>query len=253
MPPSAASDSSDSARSADAASDRAPGSVAQAPTWLILLPQLPASPSSLRVQVWRRTRAAGALGLQTGVIVLPHTPAHERFFQRLLAEIEREGGSGTIFVGAPLDQTLAATIIERFRADRDQEYAEFCERCEELLAELAKESRGEKFTFAELEENEHDLEKLRSWLGKIQARDHFGGHHAEAAQAALAACQRALQRFTHAVYAREGVDVDEGVADEAGGAANADEAASASDAAGGRDAGAAKQRTRERKHARREG
>ena len=40
-------------------------------TWLVFIPQLPSSPSSLRVLVWRRMRTAGAAALQQGVWVLP--------------------------------------------------------------------------------------------------------------------------------------------------------------------------------------
>lgn len=209
MPPPVPSDPSDAADAADAAASM-PGQVSDvAPSaleWLLFLPQLPASPSSLRVQVWRRTRAAGGLGLQTGVIMFPRTADHERFARELLAEIERDGGSGSIFVGAPLDPALAAKMVARFRDDRDQEYAEFCERCEGLLAELRKESRGGKYTFAELEENEAELAKLVAWLEKIQARDYFGGSRAGDARAALAACQLAMRDFSRAVYAREGVE-----------------------------------------------
>src|SRR5947207_1478710 len=89
--------------------------------WLLFLPQLPSSPSSLRVLVWRRMRAAGATGLQNGVWVLPRRAEHERFLQELVAEVEPQGGQGFIFSAATLDGALDSTIIEQFRTDRDQE------------------------------------------------------------------------------------------------------------------------------------
>lgn len=187
-------------------SKSSPSSVAQ--EWLLFLPQLPSSPSSLRVQVWRRTRAAGAVGLQGGVIALPRAADHEQFLRGLLADVERQGGSGAIFIAAPLDANYSETLIARFRDERDQEYIEFCERAQEFLDELDKESQSAKFTFAELEENEHDLRRLDGWLQKIQARDYFGGNQAEAAVRALTRCNEALDRFTHAVYAREGLGDD---------------------------------------------
>lgn len=176
--------------------------------WLLFLPQLPSSPSSLRVQVWRRTRAAGAVGLQGGVIALPRAAEHEQFLRGLLADVERQGGSGAIFIAAPLDATYSETLIARFRDERDQEYAEFSERAQEFLDELDKESRSTKFTFAELEENEHDLRRLEGWLQKIQARDYFGGNQAEAAVRALTRCKEALDVFTHEVYTSEGLSDD---------------------------------------------
>jgi hypothetical protein len=173
--------------------------------WLLFLPQLPASPSSLRVFVWRRTRAAGAVGLQSGVWVLPHQPAHERFLLDLVREVERQGGMASLFAAVPLDPALATRIVEQARADRDREYSEFGERCAALLAELDKETDQQKFTFAELEENEQDLQKLESWLAKIAARDFFGASGAAAARAAVEQCQQRLARFARAVYAGEGL------------------------------------------------
>src|SRR5262249_22315502 len=99
----------------------------------------------------------------------------------------------------------AAEVIERFRADRDLEYVEFGVQCRECLAEIAKETDAGNLTFAALEENEHDLQKLHTWLAKISARDFFGAPQAHAAAEALAACERALHGFAEAIYAREGL------------------------------------------------
>jgi hypothetical protein len=133
------------------------GVVYMANEWLLFLPQLPSSPSSLRVLVWRRMRAVGATGLQNGVWVLPRRAEHERFLQDLVSEIMPQGGQGFIFSAAALESALDSTIVEQFRTDRDQEYAEFCERCGDFLREIEKETGISKFTFAELEENEQDL------------------------------------------------------------------------------------------------
>lgn len=171
--------------------------------WLLFLPQLPSNPSSLRVTVWRRLRSVGAVGLHNGTWALPHRPEQERFLKDLLHEIEPQGGTALLFTA---ETRSHAEIIERFRHDRDQDYAEFCERCDDFLSEIAKETGQQKFTYAELEENEVDLQKLEGWLGKIQARDFFGGHRLEGATEALARCRNVLQAFAHAVYEREGLE-----------------------------------------------
>jgi hypothetical protein len=177
--------------------------------WLLFLPQLPSSPSSLRVLVWRRMRAAGATGLQNGVWVFPHMPEHERFVRDLLSEVEPQGGRGVLLAATTLDPATDQNIIEQFQAERDQEYAEFCEQCGEFLREIEKETQVEKFIFAELEENEEDLNKLVDWLQKIKGRDFFTGHQAGAAEAALAECKHALGNFTQVVYARAGLNSPE--------------------------------------------
>ena len=77
--------------------------------------------------------------------------------------------------------------------------------CRDFLAEIVKETDAGNLTFAALEENEHDLQKLHTWLGKIRTRDFFGALQANTAAEALAACERALSGFAEAIYAREGL------------------------------------------------
>jgi hypothetical protein len=150
-------------------------------------------------------RAAGAAALQQGVWVLPQTPEHEQFLRAVLHEAQQLGGNGILLVATPLDADRASEVVERFREDRDEEYREFGVRCRDFLAEIAKETAARNLTFAALEENEHDLQKLHAWLGKIRARDFFGAPQAHAAAEALAACERALHSFAEAIYTREGL------------------------------------------------
>ena len=180
--------------------------------WLLLLAQLPASPSSARVTLWRRLRAAGAASLQNGVWVLPRTAAHVALFEQQLEVVRQQGGSGVVLVAS--EQTSDANAIaQRFEADRAREYAEFSERCGGLLAEIAKETRREKFTFAELEEVEADLEKLTGWLAKIKARDFFRGGHVDDATEILLSCRAAIDGFARSVYDAEGIGAGPGAAD----------------------------------------
>src|SRR5690348_18368328 len=57
-------------------------------SWLVFFPQSPATPSSLRVLVWRRLQQAGALNLQGGAWMLPHRKEQEQVLQTLLSEME---------------------------------------------------------------------------------------------------------------------------------------------------------------------
>src|SRR2546430_12162316 len=74
-----------------------------------------------------------------------------------------------------------------------------------LLAEIVKETGAGKFTFAELEEIEQDLDKLAGWLDKIGGRDFFPGQDRERAGQALQRCREAVARFAGAGYAAEGL------------------------------------------------
>jgi hypothetical protein len=173
--------------------------------WLLFLAQLPSSPSSARVSLWRRLRAIGAGGLVGGAWVLPRTATHARFFGQLEETVRAQGGKVFVLVVPEASPGTDAMIVARFRADRDREYDELTERCGAFLAEIAKETAAGKFTFAELEENEQDLEKLAAWLAKIEARDFFPGERGPQARALLQRCHRALEDFSAGVYEAEGV------------------------------------------------
>jgi hypothetical protein len=173
--------------------------------WLVFLSQLPSSPSSPRVTLWRRLRTAGATGMLNGSWVLPHTPAHEQFFEQLQQMVLENGGSGFVLAVPESSPEMDEAIVQRFRVDRDREYNEFVERCEAFLAEIGKESRAGKFTFAELEETEQDLKKLARWLAKIQKRDFFPDDRWSQATELVERCRGALARFSTAVYEAEKV------------------------------------------------
>jgi hypothetical protein len=174
-------------------------------TWLVFFPQTPATPSSLRVLVWRRLQQAGAINLQSGAWMLPQTSEQEQTLLTLLTEMEQQGGSGFFLEARAPTEAIQADLIERFQEERAKEYEEFGDRCQEFLQEIEKETRAHKFTFAELEENEQDLLKLTRWLRKIQRRDFFPSSSSREAVAHLADCRQALERFTATVYEQEGL------------------------------------------------
>lgn len=179
--------------------------MAESSGWLLFLAQLPRAPSSARVALWRKLRASGAAGIMNGAWVLPDTDAHARLFGQLRETVQARGGRGAVLAVAEPDPATEQMIMECFRADRAREYDELEERCGAFLAELEKESRAGKFIFAELEENEQELEKLARWLAKIGARDFFPGARREQAGETIERCRGALRAFVAKVYEAEDV------------------------------------------------
>lgn len=171
--------------------------------WLLFCPQLPATPSSPRVMVWRRMRSAGALGLNNGLWILPYNDTAEQFIQEMKAYVESQGGTSKTFIANALDGMTETEIIERFNQDRAEEYAEFKEQCLDFLAEIEKEIGRKNFSFAEYEENEQDLDKLKVWLAKVKQRDFTGGEQAQEANDWLEKCQQALNGFATEVFNHE--------------------------------------------------
>jgi hypothetical protein len=140
-----------------------------------------------------------------GTWVLPQSKAHRDLFIQLASTVRESGGDATVLTARNLNSDERESILSQFRSDRAAEYQEFDERAQGFLAEIERESRSGKFTFAELEENEDDLEKLSAWLGKIRARDFFPGEEAKIAAQTLRQCQDALRVFADEVYRKEGL------------------------------------------------
>jgi len=157
------------------------------------------------VALWRRLRAAGAASVLNGAWILTVTDEHKLLYAQLVEMVRAQGGSATVFATAATSEDEEQAIVARFRADRAREYDEFAERSGEFLAEIKKETRRRKFTFAELEEIEDDLDKLSAWLAKIKARDFFPDAQMQQANERLETCSTALRTFAEAVYAQEGV------------------------------------------------
>jgi DNA-binding transcriptional regulator PaaX len=171
--------------------------------WLLFLSQLPITPSSLRVNVWRKMRAQGALGLQNGVWILPDEAEQVNFLMELCKMIHKQGGKSQIFKVSTLEENFEQDILKRFLQDRAAEYVELKEQCADFLKELDKEIQRKNFCFAEYEENEQDLGKLENWFGKISKRDFLGGDQASEAADWLEKCRQKFAEFADQVIINE--------------------------------------------------
>ena len=174
---------------------------APADGWLLLVYRVPPEPTRLRSAVWRRLKSLGAIYLQNSAAALPASVAAERALRRLRSEILDMSGTAALLSC----QVLAGEqeVRAQFQAARDDEYEEIVDKCEDFLAQVQKEYVARHFTYAELEENEVDLVKLRNWLARVTERDAFGAAGRDAAKEALARCEKTLEEYAARVYAEE--------------------------------------------------
>jgi hypothetical protein len=86
-------------------------------------------------------------------------------------DITSTGGEAVILETVALDRAQEEKVVARFKADRDEEYRKFLDICAAFEAEIAKETAINRFTYAELQENDVDLKKLEGWLDKIRKLD----------------------------------------------------------------------------------
>jgi hypothetical protein len=173
----------------DSDNDAASAAPSDTPTdrgWLLLIYRVPSEPTRLRAAVWRRIKSLGAIYLQSSTAALPASTTAERALRKLRSEILDMSGTAVLLSCEVLagEQQIRAA----FQAARDDEYEEIVDKCDDFLAQIRKEYVAEHFTYAELEENEVDLVKLKNWLARVSERDVFGATGREPAEKALLQC-----------------------------------------------------------------
>jgi hypothetical protein len=170
--------------------------------WLLIGASTAGAAATLRVHVWRKLRSLGALYLQQSVCLLARQ-AVVREVRRLADRIRRQGGTVRILSMTFSDPADEHAVIAELNAARDAEYAEVLERLPELRKELADEHARGNVTYAEVEESEADLDRFRTWLAKIAARDYFVAPGGQAARDAVEEAAAALAAFEDAALHAE--------------------------------------------------
>ena len=168
--------------------------------WLLLTYKVPPEPAAKRIALWRRLKGMGAVYLQNGVCLLPKTADHARRLKMLENDIGAIGGEAVLLETVALDPAQQEKVVDRFKADRDEAYREFIDKCDDFDAEIAKETAATHFTYAELEENDVDLKKLQGWLDKIRKLDFYGGELADTATERLKDCESVLDAYAQRVF-----------------------------------------------------
>jgi hypothetical protein len=151
--------------------------------WLVLVHQLPARPSSLRVRVWRRLQAIGAVPLRGAAYVLPNRSEPREDLAWIAGEVRALGGQASLLAAASLDDGGDAALVRDFQAARAGGYRSLAERVEravsprgrrvsargadlaerrKLLAEWESLERITYFDVPEQEEARRMIERLRS-------------------------------------------------------------------------------------------
>ena len=104
--------------------------------WLLLVHQLPAKPSNLRVQTWRRLQQLGAIPVKQAVYALPDTPEAREDFEWLKAEITGGGGEATVFVADNVDAWSDEALVEEFKRTREAAYKDLARDIQDASARL---------------------------------------------------------------------------------------------------------------------
>lgn len=169
-------------------------------SWLVLSYKVPPEPAKRRIALWRKLKALGAVYLQNGVCVLPKSDEHIRRLKVLENEIDEMQGESVLLETTGLDHAQEDKVIARFSSERNEAYVEFISRCKDFEAEIARERGIGKFSYAEVQENEEDLTKLRAWLDKIIRLDFYGAPLRVKAEEHIARCATLLDDYAREVF-----------------------------------------------------
>ena len=161
------------------------------PAWSILVYRIPTQPTRLRLLIWRKLQAMGALCLQDAVYLLPARPELDENMQYIAAQIEEMGGSCYLFAASTLLPDSTERLIEEFRSQADDRFDELIQRLDRLGASLAAaDSPGA------LEQVEQELKRERIAYLRAQRLTFFGSAREAAVAARFEEIRRSIDELS---------------------------------------------------------
>jgi hypothetical protein len=142
------------------------------------------------------------------LVAFPDADPFARAVARIRAAVTEVGGTALAVIADPADGVDEQRLRAAWNEARADEYGELISECDRLVAEIDKEFSKQKFTLAELDEEEAELDKLGRWRERIRERDVCGSEQAEEAELAFTRASEAVARYTDAVFARTHGDVE---------------------------------------------
>jgi len=149
--------------------------------WLILVHQLPPTPTNLRVRTWRRLQELGAVAVKQSVYALPDSAEAREDFEWLKVEIEDAGGEAVVYAADHVDPEADAALVDQFRGARQKAYAE-------LAAELQR-MRPAADARRPSPKRRRDLVRYRERLAAIERVDFFSSAGRDRVVSLLAALE----------------------------------------------------------------
>lgn len=158
------------------------------PPWLLLVHQLPTSPSRVRVKIWRRLNSVGAVSIKNSVYVLPNSRESREDFEWIQGEIVAGGGEAIVFAAYATDELGTSELRDRIERARREDWESLFQKCQEILeshgdAPVSSESRADA---------RRRLGSLREEAAQLEKIDHFGS---PARQTVIEALERLESRI----------------------------------------------------------
>jgi hypothetical protein len=156
--------------------------------WLLLIHQIPAKPAYLRVKVWRRLQALGAVTVKNAVYALPANDQTQEDFEWLLKEITDVGGEALICEARLIAGLSNQEVRAMFNTARDADYTALAKEARDLGQELA--AGVDAPTRADAQAR---LARLKTDAARVVTIDFFGANARETLDGLLATLGTLLQ------------------------------------------------------------
>jgi hypothetical protein len=140
-----------------------PDAIPTGSVWLLLIHQLPPTPSYLRVKIARRMQRIGAVAIKNTVYVLPAADNALEDFQWTIGEIRAGGGEANLFEARVIEGLTDGEVEQLFNAARDEDYEEIADEARQLGQSGA---AGQQLA--------SDISRLRKRVADVRAIDFFG-------------------------------------------------------------------------------
>jgi hypothetical protein len=158
---------------------------AESAPWLLLIHQLPPQPAYLRVKIWRRLQALGAVAVKGAVYALPLNDQAQEDFRWLVREIVDSGGEASLCEARFVDGLSDQQVRGLFDGARDADYEAVRKEAGALVDDLAAQPERQA-------ESRKQIARLRRQLTQIAGIDFFGASGRAAAEAAVSALETRL-------------------------------------------------------------
>jgi hypothetical protein len=151
--------------------------------WLVLFHQLPPKPAYMRVKVWRRLQALGAVIVKNSVYVLPQSEAARESVLQLLHEILNQNGEAAICEAEFIAGASDADIIKLFQNARDEDYEALAKEIDEAARSWTSGANGPLPVWSP--DVRTQLTKFHKRWNEIQAIDYFSAPAGQAVETTL--------------------------------------------------------------------
>jgi hypothetical protein len=150
--------------------------------WLLLIHQIPPKPGYLRVKIWRRLQALGAVAIKNSVYVIPRNEQTLEDFQWVLREIVQAGAEASICAASFVEGLTDDQVEALFRTARDADYGQIADEAKTVLDAAPP---GASMTDEDRSELEAALTRLKKRFSVVVNLDFFEAQGREAASTLL--------------------------------------------------------------------